>query len=373
MNGIKKQVGKRATTWTAIVEGGNDPVTGKRKQIKKTFRTQKEARDWRTKTLHELRVGVYIEDSIATLQEYLMEWLKAVEPNVRVSTADRYRRIVMNNLVPDLGAIPLGKLTPIHVQQFHSRCQASGLSNSTIALYHGVLHKALEQAVKWQMLGRNVCHAVESPKRVSPEMKTWDLSQVRWFLDATSFDTLAALWRLAVSTGMRRGELLALRWGDVDVDRGELSVRRTITRGQNGLTTGEPKTAKGKRSISLPASCVTALKKHRISQTRVRLNLGPVWQDNDLVFERGNGDVLHPNIVSSRFRKLCEQTELPKIRFHDLRHTAATLMLANGEHPKIVQERLGHSDISMTLNLYSHVLPSMQRDAADRIEAMLGS
>lgn len=154
---------------------------------------------------------------------------------------------------------------------------------------------------------------------------------------------------------MRSSELVALRWQDVNLDTGMLSVRRTVSRGSDGIVFGEPKTANGKRRIELDAGCVDALRKHRTDQLQRRLSIGPAWQDTDLVFERGDGDVLHPNVLGKRFQVCIVAAGVPRVRFHDLRRTAASLMLENGAHPKIVQERLGPSDISMTLNRYSHV------------------
>jgi integrase len=172
---------------------------------------------------------------------------------------------------------------------------------------------------------------------------------------------------------MRRGEQLALRWADTDLERGTLAVRRNLARGADGLVFGEPKTKAGRRSITIPAPVVAALRAHRAKQNERRLQLGADWQDHDLVFDRGDGTVLHPNVVTKAFARHARRLGLPPIRLHDLRHTAATLMLANGEHPRIVQERLGHSDVSMTLGRYSHVTETMQREAADRLAALLGS
>jgi integrase len=202
-------------------------------------------------------------------------------------------------------------------------------------------------------------------------MTTWSASEVRTFLGATADDDLSALWRLALLTGMRRGELLALRWQDVNLDSGMLSVRRTLTYSKAGYAFGEPKTAKGKRRIELDSGCVDALRAHRTRQLERRLMYGSVWIDTDLVFENGTGSLLPPNVLGKRFQQAAKATGLPRIRLHDLRHTAASLMLENGAHPKIVQERLGHSDIAMTLNRYSHVMPGMQRDVTDRLAALL--
>jgi integrase len=210
---------------------------------------------------------------------------------------------------------------------------------------------------------------VDPPRRKTPEAQTWDAKQVAAVLAVGEQTPLAALWRLALLTGMRRGELLGLKWDDVDIDKRTLAVRRTLSRGKGGTwELGQPKTTSGRRSITLPDSCVSALRKHRAAQNAERLRLGPLWQDNGFVFTNEVGRPLHVNSLTLQYEKLIKTAEVPRIRFHDLRHTSATLLLAQDVHPKIVQERLGHSDIGMTLNRYSHVTPSMQREAAEALD-----
>jgi integrase len=234
------------------------------------------------------------------------------------------------------------------------------------------LHRALDQAVRWGLLMRNVTDAVDPPRRSSPEMRAWDARQVAAVMAAAASDELEALWRVAVFTGMRRGEILGLRWADVDLDAGELSVRRTLSRGATSrLEAGEPKTAAGRRRVSLPPSVVDSLRRHRVRQLEQRLAAGPAYGDQNLVFATDSGGVILPNALSLRFRRLIERAGVPVIRFHDLRHTNATIDLASGTHPKVVQERLGHASISETLDRYSHVTKNMQREAANRLDAAI--
>ena len=213
-----------------------------------------------------------------------------------------------------------------------------------------------------------------TPKRDTPEMTVWDSSQAAAFLAEADPTDLAALWRVALICGLRRGELLGLRWDDLDLDRGTLAVRRTLSRGTGGTwVLGEPKTATGRRSIALPASCVAAQRKHRAAQNAERLRLGPLWQDQGYIFTGATGQPLHVNSLTTRYAQLIKAAGVPRIRFHDLRHTCATLLLAQGIHPKVVQERLGHANISMTLDRYSHVIPGMQQAAADALDAALAA
>jgi integrase len=194
------------------------------------------------------------------------------------------------------------------------------------------------------------------------------------FLGAASADDSEALWRLALLTGMRRGEILGLRWPDVDLEHGSLSVRRTMSRGASSrLESGEPKTAAARRRIALPSSLTDSLRTHRVRQLEHRLAVGPAFEDQELVFPKSIGGPLHPNSLANRFRQLIVRTGVPPIRFHDLRQTCATLLLAQGVHPKVVQEQLGHADIAMTMNLYSHVTPDTQRDAAAQLDAMISA
>jgi len=192
-------------------------------------------------------------------------------------------------------------------------------------------------------------------------------------LAAAEGDEQEALWRLALLTGMRRGEILGLCWADVDLERGSLAVRRTLIREEGGKWAyGTPKTAKGRRQIALPPSGVDSLRRHRVRQLEHRLALGEIYQENDIVFANGIGEPLHPNTLTWRYKRLIAHAGVQAIRFHDLRHTSASLMLQNGEHPKVVQERLGHANIAITLDLYSHLTNDMQRDAAQRLDTLIG-
>lgn len=355
-----------------------DPETGERTQPRISATTKREVRELTAKMQTEHNAGSITKAATITLAAYCERWLAAIEGSVRPSTHDRYTRVVHGHLLPSLGRVQLGKLSPLMVQDWYADLlrpsqSRPGLSPTTVNLYHGILHGALDQAVKWRLLVRNVCDAVEPPRPEQNEMSVWDAAQVRTFFATIAGTKHEALYVLAAHTGMRRGELAALRWADVNLEAGTVAVQRTMSRGAAGLVIGEPKTRKGKRQIAIGTSVIASLRRHKAEQNERRLMLGPEWIAADLVFDRGNGELLHPNIITRTFTTLSERAGLPHIRLHDLRHTAATLMLANGEHVKVVQERLGHSDIGITMNLYSHVTQDMQRDAADRMERLLGT
>ncbi len=372
MNGsITKRVGKRGTVWYGQFDFP-DPATGKRVYRRVSAPTRKGCEERLREAIQKAETGAGVNEERLILRDYLARWLESVEPTVRPSTYRRYSDIVRLHIAPVIGDRQLSTLTPLDLQRLYADRLAAGLSSTTVHHTHVMLHRALKQALRWGLVERNVSEMTDAPRRTVSDVTTWDGKETAAVLAAGDDTDLAALWRLALLCGPRRGELLGLRWEDVDLDRGTLSVRRTLSRGKGGTwELGQPKTASGRRSIALPASCVAALRKHKATQNAERLRMGPIWEDHGFVFTNETGGPLHVNSLMARYEKLVVLAGVPRIRFHDMRHTSATLMMANGIHPKIVQERLGHADISMTLNRYSHVTPSMQRDAADAIDAAI--
>lgn len=368
---IEKRVGKRGTTWYGKYDF-LDPATGKRVHRRVSAPTRKECDARLRAAIQTSERGGSVADERLSVRAYSDRWLAAIESTVRPATYRRYADMLRLHVLPAVGGIQVAKLSPLDLQRLYADRLAYGLSATTVHHMHAIIHRALKQAMRWGLVDRNVSEMVDSPRRVQPDVTTWNTVQVAAVLSAGDDTDLAALWRLALLTGMRRGELLGVMWEDLDLDRGMLAVRRTLSRGKGGTwELGQPKTASGRRSIALPASCVTALRKHRARQAAERLRLGPIWQDQGFVFTNETGGPVHVNSLMHYFRKLIAAADVPTIRFHDLRHTSATLLLAEGVHPKIVQERLGHADISMTLNRYSHVMPGMQRQAADTLDAAL--
>jgi integrase len=315
--------------------------------------------------------GGFVDGGKKTVREYFAEWLPAVEPTLRPSTARKYSDAARLHIVENIGNVRLSKLTPGDIQGLYSNRLAAGLSPTTVHHLHAILHRALDQAVKWGYVMRNVADAVDPPRRNKPEMRVWSREEATRVLQVAAGDEYEALWYLALTTGMRRGELLGLRWSDVDLDARTLSVARTLSRGKTSrLEVGEPKTAAGRRRVALPAAAVLRLRRHQTRQKSVWLEVGPAYADRNLVFATPDGRPIHPNTLARGFTRLVNRAEVGKIRFHDLRHTSATLLLASGEHPKVVQERLGHASISETLDRYSHVSADMQQRAAARFDAM---
>lgn len=295
--------------------------------------------------------------------------------------------IVNQHLIPELGTIPLLKLQPLHLQEYYSRALISGrkdkktktlghgLSPTTVLQHHRVIRESLKHALRWQMVTRNVADAVEPPKKVKKEMQTLDEQQIRQLLLFLSSSYLYLPVFLATTTGMRMGEVLGLSWTDVDMDRGVIRVRQTLQQQRVGeVVFREPKTQKSRRQIEIAKSVVNALKAYKKEQTKWKLSAGKSWQDNNLVCTMQDGRPINPGTLSSIFRKQTKSCFGCSYRFHDLRHTAASLLLKDGIHPKVVAEMLGHATTNLTLDTYSHVLPGLGKEAADRLAiAVLGA
>jgi integrase len=370
MGTIKRHEGKRGVVWRVREELPRDPLTGARKWQWVTGPTKRAVQEEVTAIRHRIATGTQITANRLTLGDYLIQWLRANHADVRGSTWERNERDVRLHLIPTLGALKLADVTPLHIQALYDRLNTR-LAPASVRRVHAVLAASLDQAVAWQLMLRNPAKGVVLPRDAHREMQVWDEREVATFLTATHAHPYAALWRLAVLVGLRRGELLALQWDDLDTARATLTVRRTLTvDDQRRLIVGTPKTRKGSRTLTLPASCVTALHAHRRQQNSERLRIGSAWQDKNLVFPASDGDLLWPSYPGHWLDTIAKHAKLPRLRFHDLRHTAATLALLQGISPRVVQERLGHASLEMTLGLYSHVTLTMQTDAAAKMDAM---
>ncbi len=316
---------------------------------------------------------VAFDPSTMPLSEYLARWLAdSVRGSVSELTYLSHEQQCRVHIVPALGGVPLSKLTPGHLQAFYSAKLRGGTGTGALRNVHKTLHKALSQAERWGMAEHNAAARVSPPRHASQEMSPLSWPEIEAFLQAVEGDRLEALFHLAVRTGMREGELLALRWADVDLASGWLAVRRSVTVVSGTVRWSETKTRRG-RSIKLAPKMLTRLQLHRARQLeermKVKTSLG--WRDPALVFPGPTGDVLRKESLVSRFERRLRDAGVRRIRFHDLRHTAATLMLAQGERPAVVQRMLGHASISQTIDTYSHVTPDLHEDAANRLDALL--
>jgi len=342
--------------------------TNKRKKV--YCKTKQEAVRKRNEMLRELERGILATGPQRKLGEYIQDWLENVHKSkLRIGTYFNYRKSV-KHIVADLGDIWLQKLTPQQVQKFLSKKLDEKLSPKYVYEMYGVLSLALDNAVKWGYVSRNVCELVTRPRKVKPEIAPLSLEQAQRFKQHIRGHRLEVLIMMAVVTGMRRGELLSLRWSDIDFNHGSLHVMHTVDRFPgHGYVEGEPKSTAGTRPIRIPGFLLDMLKRHRIQQLNQKTQTKK-WEDRDLVFPNLRGGYLHPNHMGEAFRELLEQAQLPPIRFHDLRHSAATILLSMGVNIKVIQELLGHSDIAITLRVYGHLLPSMQQEVVDKWEGV---
>lgn len=358
--------------WAAVVSVGYRD--GKR--ARKTFygKTRTAVREQLTVALRSHQQGIAInQDERETVSAFLDRWLtETAKPKVRASTFASYKKLVDHHLKPALGHVRLLRLSPSEVQAFLNAKLEAGLSPRTVQYLLVLLRSGLKQALRWGLVSRNVATLVDAPRVVREEVRPLNPIQAKKLLAALRGDRLEALYAVALAMGLRKGEALGLRWQDVDLKSGTLTVRCALQRIEKQFEFVEPKSSRSRRTIALPGVASTTLAAHRVRQRKERLVAGSRWVNLDLVFCSTWGTPLDERTVSKHFKKKLAHAGLPSIRFHDLRHTCASLLLAQGVHPRVVMETLGHSQIALTMNTYSHVMPEGQREAARSIDAVLG-
>jgi integrase len=357
-------VGYRASYWVHTAAGPKRRyLSGKKRE---------DVADKLAKALANRADGLVFDAGALTVGEYLDRWLKDVQDTVRRSTYEGYEYAIEPHIKPALGRIKLKDLTPTQVRWFYRDRLDSGLAPATVHKLHVVLHKALKTAVSDGLIPRNAAAGLKLPRITREEINSLSSEEARSLLESARGDRLEALYILALNTGMRQGELLALKWDDVDLERGVLRVRRTLTHSDKTFILGEPKTNKSRRTIRLTTSAVQALKVHLSRQLEEMERMGSLYQPGGLIFATEAGTIINPSNLRNRsFKPLLKRAGLRPIRFHDLRHTCATLLLSKDVNPKIVSEMLGHSSVSITLDIYSHLLPDMQEKAAKALEELL--
>ena len=358
--------------WLLRVYVGRD-ATGKRRYASQTVRgSKREAQRELTKMLRGKDTKTLLKPSRETVGAYLARWLDTwAAPRVRPRTLGDYRSIVRTYLAPDLGTVRLSQLSPSEIQDLYNGMLARGLSARTVRYAHSVLRSALAQAVKLNLIIRNPADLTEPPRKERREMGVMTKAQVSVFFEAAKGDRWEALWHLLLTSGLRPGEALGLKWDDLEGNK--VRVQRVMIPGSRGTwRLAEPKTDRSRRVVVIPASTGRALREHRRKQARERLAAGEHYNDHGLMFAMPDG--APPNyrgLVLSHFKPILAKAGLPSFRPYDLRHTAATLLLSLGEHPKVVSERLGHSSTQQTMDTYSHVMPDMQEQSATRLEALV--
>ncbi len=341
---------------------------GKRRYV--SGKTKEDARKKKRQAMTDADRGFVFDAGTVTVEEYLDRWLTdSVRGTVRRSTFAQYESVVSRHIAPTLGRLKLKALTPAHLRSLYRKKLDVGLAPRTVQYIHVTLHKALKQAMMDGLIPRNVTEAVKAPQAHKKEVKPLTSNEVKALLSAAVGDRLEALYVVAIHTGLRRSELLGLKWTDVDLDAGTLSVQRSL---DTDRTFNPPKRNKSRRTVKLTGQAVEALKSHRARQNEERLRLGSLWEDHNLVFPNQLGKPMNAdNLYHREFRPLLEKAGLSGFTFHSLRHTCATLLLSKNVNPKIVQEMLGHATISQTMDTYSHVMPGMQDAAAAALENAL--
>ncbi len=347
---------------------------GNRRQLRRRgFDTKAAAQEELQRLVAEIATGSFIDPTKISVRDYIeLQWLPSIEGTIRPTTFETYQRICRHHVEPRLGEVPLQKLGRVHVDRFVTDLVHHPLSPKSVRNVHGVLAKALADALDLGLVSRNVAMRTRSlPPATRPRPRAWSPSELRRFLAAVVDDRLGPLWRLIAMTGCRRGEALGLRWADLNLDDAVVTFawQRTIAGGR--VVEGAPKTNAGNRSVSLDTDTVRMLRAWRAQQNAERLLMGAGWAHTDLVFTHPDGSGLWPQTVTAKFKAIAEAVGLSPIGVHGLRHSAATLLIASGINPRVVQQRLGHANVSVTLGLYTHVLPAHDQAAADTLAAVV--
>jgi integrase len=368
---MAKRRGNHEGTISQRSSGGwQAQITIQGHRLSKTFPTQKDGRFWIKKMLEQVESGLSFTGARMTFGEYLTQWLENCKGTIRINTWHQYEGVVRNHLRPHLGSIRLSELQPNHIQRFYNFMVEHGLSRRTMQLIHSVTRRALMVGQRQGLIGRNPAQVVEPPRYIKKEMLVLSDTQARQLFITARGKRHAALYHLAITTGIRQGEMLGLKWNDVDWAGCVFYIKRQVQRvSGEGLIFTEPKTKAGSRLIQFGNETLRQLSAHRKRQDHERLQKG--WQENDLIFPSSIGTPLDQRNLIRDFKALLIEANLPKIRFHDLRHTAATLMLLNGIPLLVVSRRLGHAKPSITLDIYGHYLPGMQSRAAALMDELV--
>jgi len=375
---MRGHVRKRGKSWAVVYD--EQAENGRRHQRwKGGFATKKAAETFLTDALGKLGRGEYVEPATVTVGDYLAGWLPTIEATIRPSTLASYRMITEKQLTPRIGKAPLQRLTAAQLDSMYAELLRSGrrdgkggLSPRTVRYVHAVLHRALEKAVRQRLIVRNPADDAEPPAKAKTQISTWAPEQLGCFLEHVHEDRLYAAYVLAVTTGLRRGEVLGLPWDALDLECGKLRVRRTLVLINYQPTVSTPKTDRGRRVVELDSHTLAALKEHRKRQLAERLAAGELWQSPlALVFTDELGGPMHPQAFSDAFQRHAKAAGLPRIRLHELRHSHATALLRAGEHPAIVSRRLGHYSAAFTIDTYTDSVPEIESAAAERAALLI--
>lgn len=349
-------------------------LAGKRVRKVVYGKTRPEVSERMKKLLAEQQQGLPLTSSERlTVADFLRRWLTdTVEANVRPSTLASYRSHIEHHVIPSIGKVRLSRLNAQDVERMNKEVVDKGKSPRTAAHARAILRSALADAVKWEMIARNAAALADAPRTVEPELTTLSPGEARQFIAGVRTLREGPLYTLTLACGLRLGEVTGLAWSDIDLKKGTVRVRQTLGRLSGEFVIGEPKSRNSRRTLAVPHFALASLRMHRARRNRERLLAGPLWRDQaDLVFTTSLGEPLNPSSLTRRFRATLADLKLPTMRFHDLRHSCASLLIAEGVHPRLIMETLGHSQISLTMNRYAHVAPVVQREVAGRMDGLL--
>lgn len=377
MRGNIRQRAKES--WTITIELPKDPLTGKRKQKFYTVRgNKKDAEKFLTEKLRELDTGLLIDAKKMKFGEYLDYWIDKTFNNLEITTKDGYIQKIEKHIKPSLSNILLENLKPLQLQNFYEEKLQNGkldgkggLSARTVVSIHRIIHSALEQAVKWQLVVRNVADAVEPPKAKRYQAKFLNDKQTEQLIKSTKNTDIYIPIMLAIYTGARRGEILGLNWNNVDLEKGTIKIVDNLCATTKGLIIKQPKTISGIRTIAISKTLIIILKKHKVAQIKNKMKLGAEYKDNNMVCCYEDGHMFNPKRFSAKFNEFLRKNKLPQIRFHDLRHSHASLLVKMGVQPKEISARLGHSNIGITMDLYSHLYEEADREVANMFDELI--
>ena len=378
MKGHVRERPAASGNWYAVIEI-RDPSTGKRKRKWHSLEAKgkRQAQIECARIIYEMNGGIYLEPNKTTMAAFFDKWLDHMQSQISPRSHERYTEVARKNLVPLIGSVLLTKLQPVQISAAYSKALTTGrrdgnggLSPRTVHHMHRILKQALRQAVRWQLLSRNPADAVDPPKVERKQLETYDMPQTAALIEGMRPTRMFTPTILAVLCGLRGGEIAALNWRNVDLATGQLAVVASAEQTKAGIRYKEPKGGRT-RTVALSATVIKELRAHRLRQAEELLRLGVRQTDDMFVVAQADGQPLQPRSLTHEWTRLLKECDLPRIRFHDLRHAHATHLLSSGVHPKIASERLGHSKVGITLDLYSHVLPGMQADAAAIVDVAL--
>ena len=375
---MKGHIRERSPGHWAIILDVRDPRTGERKRRWHSFAgTKRQAQIECARLVSETQRGTLVDPTRETVAAFLERWIEHMQGQVSPRSLERYAELCRKNLAPLLGGLALAKLQPAHISQAYAKALASGrrdgkggLSARTVTHMHRVLREALQQALAWQLLARNPADAVKPPKVERKQLSTYDIQQTAELLEGLRGNRMFIPTVLAGLCGLRRGEIAALQWKHVDIERRQIAVAQSAEQTRAGVRYKPPKSGRA-RTVAMSDTVTAELRAHRVAQAEGLLSLGVRLSEDTFVVAQADGSPLQPNSLSHEWVRQIGKIGLPRIRYHDLRHAHATHLLLSGVHPKVASERLGHSKVGITLDLYSHVLPGMQEDAAARVDDAL--